>query len=70
MQRIEQLDYDPETQDIMNILLPLFTRRKPEKILIDNGKQFKESWEKFLKKHGVEPLFAHPYYPQDKGKVE
>ncbi len=20
--------------------------------------------------HGVEPLFAHPYYPQDKGKVE
>ena len=67
---LEQLDHDPGTQDIMNILLPLFKRRKPEKILTDNGKQFKESWKKFLKKHGVEPLFAHPYYPQDKGKVE
>ena len=38
--------------------------------LTDNGKQFKESWEKFLKRQDIEPLFAHPYYPQDKGKVE
>jgi transposase InsO family protein len=69
----EQLDYDPGTEDIediKNILLPLFNKHKPEKILTDNGKQFKESWEKFLKKQDIEPLFAHPYYPQDKGKVE
>ncbi|KCZ71941.1 integrase family protein [Candidatus Methanoperedens nitroreducens] len=30
----------------------------------------KESWKKFLKIQGIEPLFAHPYYPQDKGRVE
>ncbi len=66
----EQLDYDPGTEDIKNVLLPLFIKRKPEKLLTDNGKQFKESWEKFLKVQSVEPLFAHPYYPQDKGKVE
>jgi hypothetical protein len=55
---------------IKNILLPLFNKHKPKKILTENGKQFKESWEKFLKRQGIEPLFAHPYYPQDKGKVE
>jgi len=66
----EQLDYDPGTEGIKNILLPLFNKHKPEKILTDNGKQFKESWEKFLKRQDIEPLFAHPYYPQDKGKVE
>ncbi len=28
-----------------------------------------KSWEKFLKKQGIEPLFVHPYYPHDKGKT-
>lgn len=66
----EQFDHDPATEDMKNVLKPLFGCRKPEKILTDNGKQFKESWKDFLEKHDIEPLFAHPYYPQDKGKVE
>ncbi len=52
----EQLDYDPGTDDIKNILLSLFNKHKPEKILTANGKQFKESWEKFLKIQTIEPL--------------
>ena len=43
---------------------------KPEKILSDNGGQFKEQWKKWCAENKTEPLFAHPYYPQDKGKVE
>jgi transposase InsO family protein len=62
----------PATQDILCLLDRRIaeTGRNPEKILTDNGGQFKESWEKSLRKQGIEPLFAHPYYPQDKGKVE
>lgn len=66
----EQFDHDPTTEDMEKVLLPLFECRKPEKILTDNGKQFKEAWKDFLEKQGVEALYAHPYYPQDKGKVE
>ena len=44
--------------------------RRPEKILTDNGAQFKEEWERWCRDNGFEPLFAHPYCPQDKGKVE
>ena len=36
----------------------------------DNGSQFRKTWERLCKQYGMEPLFAHPYYPQDKGKVE
>ena len=43
---------------------------KPEKILSDNGAQFKKQWESGLLEMKVEAIFAHPYYPQDKGKVE
>ena len=39
-------------------------------MLSDNGPQFKKQWEKWCKDNGIEPIFAHPYYPQDRGKVE
>ncbi|KXA96205.1 hypothetical protein AKJ37_05820 [candidate division MSBL1 archaeon SCGC-AAA259I09] len=45
-------------------------RRKPEKILTDNGNQFKLKWKRWCRDNEIETLFAHPYYPQDKGKVE
>jgi transposase InsO family protein len=64
----EQLDHEPTTDELTERLERL--RRKPEKILTDNGNQFKEKWKQWCGNNGIEPLFAHPYYPQDKGKVE
>jgi IS30 family transposase len=64
----EQFDHDPTTKDVTGLLER--QKRKPKQILSDHGKQFKEEWKKWCKMHGVEPLYAHPSYPQDKGKVE
>ncbi len=60
----------PTTEDIAYILAHQLRARKPEKILTDNGAQFREQWEAWCKKQGITALFAHAYYPQDKGKVE
>lgn len=64
----EQFDHAPSTADITALLEKQC--RKPVSILSDNGGQFKEQWKDWCKWHGIAPLFAHPYYPQDKGKVE
>ena len=63
-------DHVPTTQEIFDLLLPLIERHRPKSILSDNGSQFRKTWERLCKQYGMEPLFAHPYYPQDKGKVE
>jgi transposase InsO family protein len=39
-------------------------------ILSDRGKQFREDWKKWCRQYGIEAQYAHPSYPQDKGKVE
>ena len=61
-------DHAPTTREITDLLekLPV----KPKKILADNGGQFRNLWKEWCKRHGIEPISAHPYYPQDKGKVE
>lgn len=64
----ERFDHAPTTDELTWLLEEL--PRKPEKILTDNGAQFKEKWERWCRDSGVKPLFAHPHYPQDKGKVE
>jgi transposase InsO family protein len=64
----EQLSHCPSTAEITATLESL--GRKPKSLLSDNGGQFKEQWKFWCKRSGIEPLFAHPYYPQDKGKVE
>ena len=64
----EQFDHDLSTAEITGLLERL--GRKPEGILTDNGGQFKDNWERWCKEKGITPHFAHPYYPQDKGKVE
>ena len=46
------------------------SKKKPEKILTDRGTQFQDIWKHWCKLRGIEPIFAHPHYPQDKGKVE
>lgn len=64
------LDHYPDTHKVFKLLRPHINKHKPEKILTDNGIQFRESWKKLCKSKNIEPIFAHPYYPQDKGKVE
>jgi transposase InsO family protein len=64
----KQFDHDPTTKDVMALLER--QKRRPKQILSDHGKQFKEDWKEWCGRHGVGVLFAHPSYPQDKGKVE
>ena len=64
----EQLDHVPSTMEITTLLSQL--PAKPENILTDNAKMFAKQWEQWCKSNNIKPLFAHPYYPQDKGKVE
>jgi len=64
----ERFDHEPTTEDLIGLVDKL--SRRPEKILTDHGGQFKETWKRRCEERGIEPLYAHPYYPQDKGKVE
>ena len=51
------------------MLLPYVKKYNPENVLIDNN-PFKEEWDEWCIEQRIEPLHAHPYYHQDKGKVE
>lgn len=64
----EQFSHEPRTDEVTALLDGL--ERKPRNILSDNGTQFKEQWKDWCRDAGIKPHFAHPYYPQDKGKVE
>lgn len=68
----ELFDHDLTTMEIVSLLEEHMhkTGRVPEKVLTDRGGQFKETWKQELQAREIEPLFAHPHYPQDKGKVE
>jgi transposase InsO family protein len=63
-----QFDHDPSTDEVTAVLGGL--RRRPRAILSDHGPQFRDGWRRWCAQNGVEPLYAHPSYPQDKGKVE
>ena len=65
----KQYEHAPTCEDIQKDLLPFIKKHKPKNILTDNN-PFKKDWDKWLKENGVKPQHAHPYYPQDKGKVE
>jgi len=64
----EQFDHELTTAETVAVLEK--QKRLPKAILSDHGSQFKEQWRKWCRLHGVEAHFAHPSYPQDKGKVE
>jgi transposase InsO family protein len=64
----EQSDRELTTNEVTALLEK--QKRLPKAILSDHGSQFKENWKTWCKQHGVEAHFAHPSYPQDKGKVE
>jgi IS30 family transposase len=64
----EQFDHQLSTAETVAAL----ERQKqlPKAILSDHGPQFRDQWKSWCNAHGVEAHFAHPSYPQDKGKVE
>ncbi len=64
----EQFDHDPTTEEVTALLEK--QKRHPKALLSDHGSQFREEWKKWCRLQGVESHFAHPSYPQDKGKVE
>lgn len=64
----EQFSYVPSTRDITSLLDGL--ENKPQNILTDNAKHFAKQWEDWCRSNSIKALHAHPYYPQDKGKVE
>ncbi|MBI2451983.1 transposase [Candidatus Pacearchaeota archaeon] len=61
-------DHCPTTDELTSVLQKL--NIKPENILADNGGQLREKWKEWCIENKINPLFARPYYPQDKGKVE
>jgi hypothetical protein len=66
--QLELFDHCPTTKELTSAMQKL--NIKPVSILSDNGGQFREQWKEWCIEQGINPLFAHPYYPQDKGKVE
>jgi len=65
---LKLFDHCPTTNGLTSELEKLDV--KPVNILADNGGQFREQWKSWCITNKINPLFAHPYYPQDKGKVE
>ena len=64
----EQFSHEPKTKEVTALLER--QNRLPKAILSDHGPQFKKKWKRWCRLHRIEPHFAHPSYPQDKGKVE
>ena len=64
----EQFDHELTTAQTVAVLEK--QKRLPKAILSDHGSQFKEQWKNWCSEHHIEAHFAHPSYPQDKGKVE
>lgn len=65
---LKLFNHCPTTKELTSAMQKL--NINPVSILADNGGQFREQWKVWCIENGIKPLFAHPYYPQDKGKVE
>ena len=65
---LNSLHRDPTTAQTVAVLEK--QSRLPKAILCDLGPQFREHWKRWCDDHDVLAQFAHPSYPQDKGKVE
>lgn len=62
-------DHCPKLIEIEEAMKSLIEKHHPLKILTDNH-PFDKAWNQWCKEKGTEAVFAHPHYPQDKGKVE
>ena len=60
-----------KTDDVTSVLSECIERYgKPSKILVDNDPRFKLKFKRWCKSNDIEVIYAPPYYPQAKGKVE
>jgi|SRR3989344_533559 len=66
---LQLFDHAPSITEICQTIANLVNKYRPKKILTDNN-PFKDSWKEWCKNNNIEAIFAHPYYPQDKGKIE
>lgn len=66
---IHQFDHAPNIEEIGKVLKPLVEKYAPKSILTDNN-PFGKEWKIWCQYENVKAIFAHPYYPQDKGKIE
>lgn len=66
---LKLLDHSPNIPEICQAISFLIEKYHPKKILTDNN-PFKENWKRWCSENNIEAVFAHLYYPQDKGKVE
>jgi len=66
---LQLLDHSPNIPEICQAIEGLVKKYHPKKILTDNS-PFKDSWREWCNEQEIEAIFAHKYYPQDKGKVE
>lgn len=65
--------YDNQTVDIIEDSLrnAIMHFGKPDAVFVDNGKQYRSEWmKKACAKLGIRLLFAKPYHPEGKGKIE
>lgn len=62
-------NHKPNIPEICQSIESLVEKYHPKSILTDNN-PFKDNWKNWCLENGTKALFAHPYYPQDKGKVE
>ncbi len=67
--KLHVFDHKPNIPQVSEIIKPLIDEHHPIKILTDNN-PFGKVWEEWCREQKVEAVFSHPYYPQDKGKVE
>jgi hypothetical protein len=67
--KLHVFDHSPNISEITRVVKPLIDEFHPKSILTDNN-PFADTWGYWCFQEGVNALFAHPYYPQDKGKVE
>lgn len=67
--KLHVFEHAPNIPEICESIKSLVKKYHPVSILTDNN-PFKDSWENWCLDMGIKALFAHPYYPQDKGKVE
>jgi transposase InsO family protein len=65
--------YDNQKTDIIEDTLrsAIMTYGKPDKIFVDNGKQYRSDWlKKACNRLGIRLSFSKPYHPEGKGKIE
>lgn len=65
--------YDNQKTEIIEDSLrqAIMAYGKPDKIFVDNGKQYRSDWlQKACNRLGIRLSFSRPYHPEGKGKIE